>query len=275
MSLQSAWDIGQWPGEDPSDICGRYRDDPGYRWVVFAAVTLLLFGITNLIEGLAAVGNPRFFVSHPRPIVGDLTRWGFVTHQYVPGSRVARGWMGVVAGLAGVSVGLGVLCKNQLSRRIGVALVGLEAVGQLPRVGGDPLVSATIFRLCITALSALIGYSKRIRHLDITVLLSQGAVDADVVPCSMWREPSPPRGSESIDFDGLEGETEEARTWIAWRRSERNVTRTWNEWQAGDPRNATDLYHRYISTPADEARAAMDLERQVNRRGLERGRPGI
>ena len=137
---------------------------------------------------------------------------------------------------------------------------------------GERLVSATIFTLRIIALSALIGYGKRIRQLDITVLFSQGPVDAEVFSGSMRREPSPPRGSQSTDFDGLESETEVARTWIAWRRAERNVTRAWNELQAGDPRNATDLYHRYVSTLADEARAAMELERQVTLRGLERER---
>ena len=90
----------------------------------------------------------------------------------------------------------------------------------------------------------------------------------------MRREPSPPRGSQSTDFDGVESETGGAGTWVAWRRAERNVTCAWNEWQAGDPLDATDLYDRYVSTLADEARAAMELERQVNRRSLEQGRDG-
>jgi hypothetical protein len=273
MSLQSASDVGQWPGEDPCDLCGPYRNDPGYRWVVLAAVILLLFGVTNVVEGLAAVGNPRFFVTHPRPIVGDLTPWASVTHSYLPGSLATRGWMGVIAGSAEVAVGVGALRKNQRARWIGVALVGLEAIGQLPRMRGDWWVSVTIFTLGVIALSALIAYGKRIRQRDITVLSSRGP-DADVPSGSTRREPSPPRGSESTDFDGLESETGEARTWIAWRRAERNVTRTWNEWQAGNPRNATDLYRRYISTLADEERAAIELERQVNRRGSEQRRLG-
>jgi hypothetical protein len=73
MCLQSASDVGRWLGEDLWDICGPYRNDPAYRWVVFAAVILLLLGVSNLVEDLAAVGNPRFFVTHPRPIVGHLT----------------------------------------------------------------------------------------------------------------------------------------------------------------------------------------------------------
>jgi hypothetical protein len=237
-------------------------------------VILLLFGVTNLVEGLAAVGDLRLFGAHPRPIVGDLTPWGFVTHQYEPGSLATRGWMGVIAGSAEVAVGIGVLRKNQLSRWIGVALLGLGAIGQLPRMRGDLWVSGTIFTLGIIALSALIRYGRRSRQLDVTVRFGRGAVDAEVFSGSMRREESTPRGSESTDFGVLEGETEETPTWIAWRRAERNVTRAWNEWQAGDPRNATDLYHRYISTLDDEARAAMELERHVNRRSLEEGRLG-
>jgi hypothetical protein len=161
--------------------------------------------------------------------------------------------MAAITGSAEFAASVGVLCKNRLSRWIGVALLGLEAIGQLPRMRGDRWVAVTIFTLGISALPALIGYGKRTRPLDITVPFS--------------------RGSESADFDGLGSETREARTWIAWRRAERNVTRACNEWQAGDPRNAT-LHHRYISTLADEARAAIELERQVNRRGLGQGRDG-
>jgi hypothetical protein len=147
MCLHSTWDVGQWPGEHPWEFCGPYRDDRGYRWVVVAAVILLLFGVTNLVEGLAAVGNPRFFVSHPYPIVRDLTPWGFVTPQYVPGNVATRGWMGVIARLAGVAVGFGALGKNQLSRWMGVAFLGLEAIGQLPRMRDDRLMSVMIFTL--------------------------------------------------------------------------------------------------------------------------------
>jgi hypothetical protein len=180
--------------------------------------------------------------------------------------------MGVITGSAGVAVGVGVLGKNQLSRWIGVALLGWEAIGQLPRMPGDPVVSATIFTLAVIALSALIWYGKRIRQLDTSARSSEGSVDAEDVSRSMRREPSRPRGSDSTDFDGPESDTEEAPAWNAWRRAERDVTRAWNEWQAGDPSNATNLYDRYISTLADEARAAMELERQVTLRGLERER---
>ena len=39
MSVQSAWNADRWPGEDLCDICGPYRNDAGYKWVVLAALT--------------------------------------------------------------------------------------------------------------------------------------------------------------------------------------------------------------------------------------------
>jgi len=88
----------------------RYRDDPGYGWVTFAGVLLLIHGVLSLIYGLAALGNSQFVASHPRYILGTLRTWG---------------WIGVILGVTELIVGCGVLVKNQLSRRIGVLVLGL------------------------------------------------------------------------------------------------------------------------------------------------------
>ena len=79
----------------------KYRDDPGYGWVEFAGVLLLIHGTLSLIYGLDAVGNSRFVASHPRYILGTLHTWG---------------WIGVILGVTELTVGCGVLVKNQLSR---------------------------------------------------------------------------------------------------------------------------------------------------------------
>ena len=38
----------------------KYRDDPGYGWVTFAGVLLLIIGALSLILGFAALGNSHF-----------------------------------------------------------------------------------------------------------------------------------------------------------------------------------------------------------------------
>lgn len=39
-------------------------DDRGYGWVMFAGTLLLILGTLNFIEGLAAIGNAKFFVNN-------------------------------------------------------------------------------------------------------------------------------------------------------------------------------------------------------------------
>jgi hypothetical protein len=42
---------------------GYPDQDRGYGWVAFAGVLLLMLGTLNFIEGLAAIGNSKFFVN--------------------------------------------------------------------------------------------------------------------------------------------------------------------------------------------------------------------
>jgi hypothetical protein len=94
MAIESGDESSLWPDEDPWELCGPYRDDPGYRWVAVAAVILLLFGAVNLVEGLAAVGRPHFFAHHPHPFVDNFTVWSSDTSHSNPGSLAARGGPG-------------------------------------------------------------------------------------------------------------------------------------------------------------------------------------
>jgi hypothetical protein len=48
------------------------EDDRGYGWVAFAGVLLLMLGMLNFIEGLAAIGNAQFFTANANYIAGSL-----------------------------------------------------------------------------------------------------------------------------------------------------------------------------------------------------------
>jgi hypothetical protein len=281
-ALQPDHDSHGWPDNDRWDICldddrweicSPYRDDPGYRWVVFAAAIILLVGLINVVEGLAAVGNPSFFIRHPHLVVGNLTVWGPTPHQHIPGSLATRGWIGVISGVAGIAVGAGVLIKNQLSRWVGAALLGWQAIAQLLGMPDHPLVAAAILTLDTIALYALIGYGKRFAPADIDTTLSQGAADGDASSGSMQGRISARPTPHAIELDVRGSETEEARTWTAWRRSAQKVTRAWNEWLAADHRSPSDRYRRYLSALGEEERAAVELARVVSNRGLDAEKP--
>ena len=59
-----------------ADHSEAHDDDRGYGWVAFAGTLVLMPGTLDLIEGIAAIGNSRFFVKNTHYIVGNLNTWG-------------------------------------------------------------------------------------------------------------------------------------------------------------------------------------------------------
>jgi hypothetical protein len=136
----------------PASYEGYEDDDRGYGWVVFAGVLLLILGTLNFIEGLAAIGNAHFFVHNTNYIAGSLKTWG---------------WIVLCIGVVEWAVGCGVFVKNQFSRRVGVAILSLNAIVQLMMIPAYPFWSLSIFTLDILAIYGLIAYGKKISSLKL------------------------------------------------------------------------------------------------------------
>jgi hypothetical protein len=125
-----------------------YADqDRGYGWVAFAGVLLLILGTLNVIEGIAAIGNARFFVNGQHYIFADLKTWG---------------WIVLCIGALELAVGLGVFVKNQLARWAGVIVLAANAVAQMLMIPAYPFWSLAIFTLDIVAIYGLVAYGQRI-----------------------------------------------------------------------------------------------------------------
>ena len=48
-------------------------------WVTFAGVMLFILGVLNVIYGIAAIGDSRFFIQDQKYILSNLNTWGWVT----------------------------------------------------------------------------------------------------------------------------------------------------------------------------------------------------
>ena len=48
-------------------------------WWVFAGVMLVIAGTLNVIWGIAAIGDAKFFVANQKYIISSLHTWGWVT----------------------------------------------------------------------------------------------------------------------------------------------------------------------------------------------------
>jgi hypothetical protein len=130
----------------PTGESGYQEERHGRGFMAFASMLLFLIGFFNVIYGVAAIGSSNVFAADAHYVIGDLRTWGWVT---------------VVLGVLQLLAAFGVLAGNQLARWLGVAVIGLNAIGQMLSITGYPLWSLTIIALDVVALYGLCTYGSR------------------------------------------------------------------------------------------------------------------
>jgi uncharacterized membrane protein HdeD (DUF308 family) len=133
--------------QTPPQTSYDYSDDQGTGWMAFAGVLLVLVGVINLIQGLAAIDNANFYVHNTHYVFGSLNTWG---------------WVAAGIGLVQVVCGFGIFSKNQAARWVGVLALGLNAIAQLLMMPAYPFWSLSIFALDIIAIYGLIVHGRRL-----------------------------------------------------------------------------------------------------------------
>ena len=118
----------------------------GHGLLIFASILLMVLGLFNLLDGIAAVARSHVFIANAHYVVGDLRAWGWVT---------------LILGALQVLAGVGVLTGNQFARWFGVAVVGLNAFAQFFFIPAYPFWSLTIIAVDMVALWALCVYGSR------------------------------------------------------------------------------------------------------------------
>ncbi|MDD7933240.1 DUF7144 family membrane protein [Actinomycetospora straminea] len=112
-------------------------------WVRFGAVVMVVVGVFGVIEGLAAIVSPTYFVSDTGTVlVLSWAAWGWV--HLVLGALVAI----VGAGLLGEAAGW--------ARGAGIAVVGLSAIVHLIMIPVAPVWSIVVIALDVVILYALV-----------------------------------------------------------------------------------------------------------------------
>jgi hypothetical protein len=129
---------------DPAPISERYLDR-GSGWIAFAGTLLLILGVMNIIQGIAAIGSAHFYTTNA---------------HYVFGSLKSYGWVVLILGVLEALAGIGIFSANQLARSGGVAILSLSAIAQLLMMPSYPFWSLTLFAVAILALYGLIAHGK-------------------------------------------------------------------------------------------------------------------
>jgi hypothetical protein len=125
---------------------GHYAEREGYGLIIFAFVLLLVLSFFNLIDGIAAVANSHVFIANAHYVFGNLRTWGWIT---------------LIIGVLQLLAAGGILTGNQLARWFAVALVGLNAIGQMFFIPAYPFWSLMIIAVDVVALWGLCLYGSR------------------------------------------------------------------------------------------------------------------
>ena len=125
------------------------RGVPGARgdgWLWFSIVLLGIVGVMNVIGGIAAIGDSKFYVQGVKYVFGSLHTWG---------------WIVLCIGAVQLLVTWGIVRRNQAARWAGVFALALNAIAQLMMIRAYPFWSLSIFALDVVAIYGLIAYGQK------------------------------------------------------------------------------------------------------------------
>jgi len=109
-------------------------------WWVFAGIMLVIAGTLNVIWGIAAIDDAKFFVADQKYIISNLHTWGWVT---------------LILGVLELIAGFSLFSGGGFGRWVGIFAAGLTAIAALLSIPAYPFWSLCIFALAIIILYEL------------------------------------------------------------------------------------------------------------------------
>lgn len=103
-------------------------------WWVFAGVLLLVAGVLNIIYGIAAIGDSKFFTAHGNFIISSLHTWGWIT---------------LIIGVLEMIAAFSLFTGGEFGRWFGIFVGAFNAIAALLSIPAYPFWSLAIFALSI------------------------------------------------------------------------------------------------------------------------------
>jgi hypothetical protein len=103
-------------------------------WVTFAGIMLFILGVLNVIYGIAAIGDSKFFIQDQKYILSNLNTWGWVT---------------LILGALQLGAAFSLWAGNLYGRFAAILAATLSAVAALLSIPAYPFWSLAIFAVDI------------------------------------------------------------------------------------------------------------------------------
>jgi hypothetical protein len=118
-------------------------DEQGAGWLTFAGAVMLILGSLNVVYGIAAIDNSKFFIDDAKYVFADLNTWG---------------WFLVVVGAVQFLAAFGIFAGHQLARWVGIATAIGNGILQLLFLPSYPWLAITLFAADMFVLYALVAF---------------------------------------------------------------------------------------------------------------------
>jgi hypothetical protein len=112
-------------------------------WVTFAGVMLFIVGVLNVIYGIAAIGDSKFFVQDQKYIISNLNTWGWVT---------------LILGLFQFFAAFSLWSGGVYGRVVAIVAASLSAIGALLSLPAYPFWSLAVFAIDIIIIHQVANY---------------------------------------------------------------------------------------------------------------------
>jgi len=114
----------------------------GVGSALFAGILLMLAGVLNIIYGIAAVSDAKFFINDTQFVFSTLHTWGWIT---------------IILGVIQLTAAFSLFAGGLYGRLIGIVAATLGAIGALLDVGGaHPWWALGVFAVCLIVIHGLI-----------------------------------------------------------------------------------------------------------------------
>lgn len=122
----------------------------GSGWLLFASIMIAIAGVLNIIWGIAAIGNSKFFTQNATYILSGLNTWGWIVLI-----------IGVLELFAAYSISVG----GQYGRWLGIVMAGINSIVALMSIPAYPFWSLCLFGIDLLIIYGLAAYGGQ--HKDV------------------------------------------------------------------------------------------------------------
>ena len=124
------------------------RESSGYPvegtgWVLFAGIMIMMVGVLNILWGIAAIDNSRFFVQDTTFIFSNLNTWG---------------WIVLIIGALQLAAAFSIWAGGSYGRWFGIAAATVNAIAALLSIPAYPFWALAIFAIDVLVIYGLSTY---------------------------------------------------------------------------------------------------------------------